>query len=319
VGSVFVEVVADPPWAPVICPLLKRSFSETDSTPEITLYLTHPQQWKENRSTANEDPGEGLSVIERVPEARGIVGIYAGSSTQRVWYMPTPTAKRRVARVLPALVQKALTYAQVTLRELESLDFLYKVVLPMAHVALLGHGEAFLHAGSFVRRNGQGAVVTFGAGGVGKTSLTTHLLLGHPDEWAFLADDLSLVTANGWLRSNCMDLHVYRYHLAAVPELGPAIRRLLSPTDRVLWGPRVAESADGRGQRLGCRPVSSTRTWQTTVGWSWFSGWRELRKVGCGSRELIQMSLPGVQPRLPWQSSVRRWTSWGQGCRDGWG
>jgi hypothetical protein len=108
--------------------------------------------------------------------------------------------------------------------------FVYYVYLPAVELALLGGGASLAHC-SAVERDGR--VVAFAAsGGVGKTSLMTLLV---DEGWRFLADDFSVIAADGTCHLHPLPMHIYKFHEKHCPTLVERMLRQARPWDRFLW------------------------------------------------------------------------------------
>lgn len=147
----------------------------------------------------------------------------------------TPTRRRCIAALLPRSLQRLLHPRYVDVDELDALEFLFRGFQPMAQLGLLSKARTFLHASSFVHRaSGQGVLVS-GWGGVGKTTTCAHLILGGRGDYAFLADDMSILSSSGRLHQNPMGIHLFPYNTAGYQRLQEVVRERMSWLERCHW------------------------------------------------------------------------------------
>src|SRR5690606_41041284 len=86
---------------------------------------------------------------------------------------------------------------------------------------------AVVHASAMAGPSGEVTLIG-GTGGVGKTSLMLDLCLRRG--FTFMADDISIVGADGWVHPNLAYRKIYAYHLQDNPELARRVfqgRRLV--------------------------------------------------------------------------------------------
>lgn len=147
-------------------------------------------------------------------------------------------------------------------------------------------GQVPVHAAAVGDPDGS-AVLIGGTGGVGKTSLALELCLHHG--WAFMADDIAVISDTGLVYPNLAYPKIYGYNVAADADTA---RRLFSGrpwTDRLQWRLKVARSGPA-GVR---RRIDPTQFYPTVA--------RDGRRIG---RYLILARHPGkaielhpMQPR----------------------
>lgn len=122
---------------------------------------------------------------------------------------------------------------------------LYNVVEPIIHGALLAKRSAFLHS-SAVAYEDRGILIT-GSGGAGKTSTMETLMSW--SECEFVADDLCLVTGEGYVYPYLKRVQIYPYNLT---EEGKEIVTEEDPVGtRLQWEARgILKGKDGVRRRV---------------------------------------------------------------------
>jgi len=103
------------------------------------------------------------------------------------------------------------------------------VLLPLAYF----NPKQFLVHSSAFKKEGQGAVLIGGTGGVGKTSLEIELCMNR--NYSFIADDISVLDENGNVYPNLSFPKIYAYNLENNSELRKRIFKNRGFFDKLAW------------------------------------------------------------------------------------
>ncbi|MDI5934352.1 hypothetical protein [Halomonas kalidii] len=136
----------------------------------------------------------------------------------RVW-LDERSWRRQVSRRLPETVLKWMTPRYAGMDEMRYLDFLYHVLLPVLQLALVRQNCSLLHTAAMDVGDGR-IVLLAGSGGAGKTSTLSACVRNSPS-WRLLADDFTVLSANGQAFGLPMACHVYPYNINYVSGSAP--------------------------------------------------------------------------------------------------
>lgn len=145
-----------------------------------------------------------------------------------------PNIQRRAAYRFPAFLQRFTNMYYKTIDEMQAIDFIYAIFQPVIELILLKNGASFIHAGGLQDIDGK-AVLFAGWGGCGKTSTCSTLILGDPERWSFLSDDMSILDSSGLVSYNDMGIHIYPYNLEGATELNGKTFSKMTGMDRLHW------------------------------------------------------------------------------------
>ena len=135
--------------------------------------------------------------------------VYAG--TEEILYICNPRINFK-KKVLSALPQGIVRFANPLFHsywELQAGYLLYHIILRAMHTVLLERQVVFVHAASLSDPL-DNAILIAGAGGIGKTTTSAHLM--STGFWRLIADDFVLVSKEGKVWDSRLPAHIYSYH-----------------------------------------------------------------------------------------------------------
>ncbi len=163
-------------------------------------------------------------------------GFLAHFTTADVRFRVDDGRLRRVELTIPpshrliSTLRKALDMQFASREERAGMVFHELALVPAAHWL---SDVAVVHASAMAGPSGEVTLIG-GTGGVGKTSLMLDLCLRRG--FTFMADDISIVGADGWVHPNLAYPKIYAYNLQDNPELARRVFQGRRFADRVHWG-----------------------------------------------------------------------------------